>query len=104
MAKSVYIHIPFCKSICSYCDFCKMFYIKKWVPKYLDALKEEVKSRYEGEEIKTLYIGGGTPSALNVSELEKLRGCEAHASYIIDKGELNALKNLGINLTCEPRM
>lgn len=39
-----------------------------------------------------------------ISELEKLRGCEAHASYIIDKGELNALKNLGINLTCEPRM
>ena len=39
-----------------------------------------------------------------IDELEKLRGCEAHSSYIIDKGELNALKNLGINLTCEPKM
>ena len=39
-----------------------------------------------------------------INELEKLRGCEAHASYIIEKSELNALKNLGINLTCEPRM
>ena len=39
-----------------------------------------------------------------INELEKLRGCEAHSSYIIDKGELNALKNLGINLTCEPKM
>lgn len=39
-----------------------------------------------------------------INELEKLRGCDAHSSYIIDKGELNALKNLGINLTCEPVM
>ena len=39
-----------------------------------------------------------------INDLEKLRGCEAHASYIIDKGEMNALKNLGINLTCEPKM
>lgn len=39
-----------------------------------------------------------------IGELGNLRGCDAHASYIIDKGELNALKNLGINLTCEPRM
>lgn len=39
-----------------------------------------------------------------INELEKLRGCDAHSSYIIDKSELNALKNLGINLTCEPKM
>lgn len=39
-----------------------------------------------------------------LENLEKLRGCDAHCSYIIDKGELNALKNLGINLTCEPKM
>jgi len=39
-----------------------------------------------------------------LSELEELRGCDAHASYIIEKSELNALKNLGISLTCEPRM
>ena len=39
-----------------------------------------------------------------INELEKLRGCDAHCSYILDKSELNALKNLGINLTCEPKM
>lgn len=39
-----------------------------------------------------------------ISELEKLRGCDAHSSYIIDKSESNALKNLRINLTCEPKM
>lgn len=39
-----------------------------------------------------------------LNELEQLRGADAHSSYIIEKSELNALKNLGINLTCEPRM
>ena len=39
-----------------------------------------------------------------IKDLEKLRGCEAHASYMLDQSELNALKNLGINLTCEPKM
>ena len=39
-----------------------------------------------------------------INELEKLRGCDAHCSYILEKSELNALKNLGINLTCEPIM
>ena len=39
-----------------------------------------------------------------INDLDKLRGCDAHSSYIIEKNELNALKNLGINLTCEPKM
>lgn len=39
-----------------------------------------------------------------INQVDRLRGCEAHASYIIEKGELNVLKNLGINLTCEPKM
>lgn len=39
-----------------------------------------------------------------INELKELRGCDAHSSYIIDKSELNALKNLGISLTCEPIM
>ena len=70
--KSVYIHIPFCNSICSYCDFCKMQYNSDWVYAYLDSLKEEVKTYYKGEKIRTLYIGGGTPSILSIDELNKL--------------------------------
>ncbi|MBO4601092.1 MAG: radical SAM family heme chaperone HemW [Bacilli bacterium] len=72
MARSVYIHIPFCKSICSYCDFCKVFYVKKWADRYLEELYNEITDRYEGELIKTLYIGGGSPSQLNEHDLEKL--------------------------------
>ena len=49
----VYVHIPFCKSICSYCDFCKMFYKKDWADKYLVALKEEIKDRYHNDPLYT---------------------------------------------------
>lgn len=69
---SVYIHIPFCKSICAYCDFCKVLYNKEWVVTYLKKLKEEIKDRYMGESIRTIYIGGGTPSSLSLKEVEYL--------------------------------
>ncbi len=68
----VYIHIPFCKKICSYCDFCKTFYSSELASKYLEALKREVDEFYMGEDISTLYIGGGTPSALSLNELDTL--------------------------------
>ena len=72
MIKSVYIHIPFCKKICSYCDFCKVIYNEEWVDKYLDSLKEEIKLNYKNEILNTIYIGGGTPSSLNIKQLKKL--------------------------------
>lgn len=72
MASAVYIHIPFCKNICSYCDFCKFLYNEKWVYAYLTALKNEIEDRYMGEAVKTIYIGGGTPSALTLSEIKRL--------------------------------
>lgn len=70
--ESVYIHIPFCRSICSYCDFCKMLYNGSFVTQYLNALLKEINDRYDGEEIKTLYIGGGTPSSLSIKDLKYL--------------------------------
>ena len=72
MCKSVYIHIPFCQSICSYCDFCKFIYNEKWVGAYLTGLRNEIKDRYMDDEIRTIYIGGGTPSALSEAELRRL--------------------------------
>ena len=69
---SVYIHIPFCKSICSYCDFCKVLYNKEWAVKYLKELKREIEDRYMGECVSTIYIGGGTPSCLSLKEIEYL--------------------------------
>ena len=70
--KSIYIHIPFCNKICSYCDFCKMYYNEKLVNDYLDALEKEIESRYKGEVIETIYVGGGTPSSLSLKQLKRL--------------------------------
>ena len=68
----IYIHIPFCSSICPYCDFPKVLYDKKYIKKYLDSLKEEIISRYNNENVVSIYIGGGTPTSLNLEELEYL--------------------------------
>ena len=70
--KSCYIHIPFCNMICSYCDFCKLFYNEELVDKYLESLEKEIKDIYKGEVLNTIYIGGGTPSSLSFNQLEKL--------------------------------
>lgn len=72
MIKSAYIHIPFCEKICSYCDFCKMFYNEELVNKYLEELSLEISDSYNNEILDTIYIGGGTPSSLNIKQLNKL--------------------------------
>ena len=83
---SIYIHIPFCSSICSYCDFCKILKNEKYIDEYLDTLEKEIKSNYKGEKIHTLYIGGGTPSSLSLMQLKKL---------------FNILKRFNLDKNCE---
>lgn len=71
--EAIYIHVPFCKQICSYCAFCKRFYNEKETSFYLDKLIEEINERIDfSTTYKTLYIGGGTPSCLSKDELKKL--------------------------------
>ncbi|MDE6292319.1 MAG: radical SAM protein, partial [Bacilli bacterium] len=70
--EAVYIHIPFCKHICSYCDFPKVLHIESFVLDYLEALQREIENSYEGEKITSLYIGGGSPSCLTKVERTKL--------------------------------
>ena len=72
----LYIHIPFCKSICSYCDFVRS------VPKcagdinrYLSNIVKDIKHECKSLKFKTIYIGGGTPNSLNNEQLELLLSC-----------------------------
>ena len=69
--KSLYIHIPFCNKICDYCDFTKLQYFRNFASKYLEALEEELKS-YKIKDLKTIYVGGGTPTALEDDLFEQL--------------------------------
>ena len=68
---SVYIHVPFCRKICSYCDFCKVYYNDELVSKYLTGLKKEIDKYFRGEVLSTLYVGGGTPSCLSKTYLKE---------------------------------
>ncbi|QDP42165.1 radical SAM family heme chaperone HemW [Radiobacillus deserti] len=74
MVSSVYIHIPFCQQICHYCDFTKFFYDENLANQYLDALENEIKINISERKksVKTIFVGGGTPTALTHSQLERL--------------------------------
>ena len=62
----LYVHIPFCKSICTFCPYCKTIYNKELCDRYIDALIQEIRmvgSQYDGKkETTSLYFGGGTPA------------------------------------------
>ena len=68
---SAYVHIPFCTQICYYCDFSKVFIKNQPVDDYLEHLIQETRS-YEIGKLRTLYIGGGTPTALSAQQLAYL--------------------------------
>ncbi len=71
MVQSAYIHIPFCKSKCHYCSF--VSYTDTGLKdEYIKALINEIKYYYEGDVLKTLYFGGGTPSLLSISDFQKV--------------------------------
>lgn len=73
MIKSLYIHIPFCDNICSYCDFIKVYAPLFDRKKYLDLLIDEIKeNNILDNSLDTIYIGGGTPSCLKEDEIEYL--------------------------------
>ena len=114
-AKSIYIHIPFCKSKCPYCDFASWASKESLIETYFDALISEIKTKSEAychlPVINTIFIGGGTPSLIKPALYEKLFR-ELNKFYKFDKNceitlELNpgtakedylsGYKKLGIN-------
>lgn len=107
---SLYLHIPFCQTICSYCDFCKIFYQSQWIEPYYEAVAEELKTTYQGEMLSTIYLGGGTPNALTIKELERflklLDSLPKTSDYeytvecnieLLTKEQLTLFKRYGIN-------
>ena len=109
----IYIHIPFCKSKCAYCNFFSLVSEKK-INDYVNSLKREIVSRKDylgGEKVKTIYFGGGTPSLLPTKYIDEILKIinnnfdlvsnpeitlEANPDTI-DKEQLFELKSLGVN-------
>lgn len=72
--KHLYIHVPFCNSICYYCDFCHRVFDNETVEKWLDSIELEIKDKCNGQ-YETIYIGGGTPTSLSDNQLKRLLEC-----------------------------
>ena len=68
----LYVHVPFCKTICAYCDFCHYGYNLNNITSWLTELKNELKAKADSlVDFDTIYIGGGTPSCLDYQELKE---------------------------------
>ncbi len=103
---SAYIHIPFCLKKCAYCSF--LSFEQNSVPKkYLYVLNMEIKKKYKGEKLKTLYFGGGTPSILTISQVATILknfnfAPDAEITFevnpkTVDLAYLKELRSLGVN-------
>ncbi len=92
---SLYLHIPFCKSRCSYCDFNTYAGIDYLIPAYTDALLKELSMQSElldGYSLKTVYIGGGTPSYIHPGLLVRVveRAAELFSTGIIEETSMES--------------
>ena len=91
----IYIHIPFCKRRCIYCDFFSTTQSEK-KPTYVHALCQELDMRkdyLEDEDIETIYLGGGTPSQLSQEELEEIFSTIYHIYKVKDDAEITLEAN-----------
>lgn len=96
----LYIHIPFCKSKCYYCDFYSEKYKEEIAEKYIEALRKEIiylNNKYNilDSSIVTIYIGGGTPSILTAEQISKL------LNLIKSNFDLTLLKEITIEINTE---
>ncbi len=79
---NAYLHIPFCTSICNYCDFTSFAGQESKIAAYVDALCSEIEGSSLEGPLRTVYFGGGTPSLLPPEKLERiLRALEGKAGF-----------------------
>jgi len=114
MSCSLYLHIPFCRKKCNYCDFPSYAGRENLIPEYIEALKSELgyySSIYERPSITTVYVGGGTPTLLPEEAISSLFGSirkdfnvrsDAEVTFeanpgTVTKEKLKALMNAGVN-------
>lgn len=92
----IYIHVPFCQSRCIYCDFYSTTHSDEWKVRYVDALLAEMAARkgeMEGENARTLYVGGGTPSQLAPEELQRILAAAQSAFSLVPDAETTVEAN-----------
>ena len=103
----LYIHIPFCKKKCEYCDFCSYAGKENLINDYVKWLKYEIKEVGEGNKldyenrldklaiVKTIYIGGGTPSVIESEHISQIMDCVKENYTLSDNVEITIEVNPG---------
>jgi oxygen-independent coproporphyrinogen III oxidase len=94
----VYVHIPFCRSRCSYCDFATGMYQSAVADRYVRAIGKEISHWAEVEDpqqVDTIYFGGGTPSLLTVAQLEQILQNVHHRFEVVRGAEITLEINPG---------
>jgi oxygen-independent coproporphyrinogen-3 oxidase len=98
MSCSLYIHIPFCKRKCNYCDFPSYAGRESLVPEYIEALKSELgyySSLYDKPSVKTIFVGGGTPTLLPEEQISSLFEAIAKDFNVLPDSEISFEANPG---------
>ncbi|HXE81111.1 MAG TPA: coproporphyrinogen-III oxidase family protein, partial [Vicinamibacterales bacterium] len=111
MPLGLYLHIPFCAAICSYCNFNRGLLDAALKARYVEALEREIGRCADGSPVDTIYFGGGTPSLLEPHEVGRLidacrRGFDVAADpevtleanpETVDEDRLRAFRAAGVN-------
>ncbi len=108
---ALYIHIPFCRRKCHYCSFISYEQREADIPAYISALKAELAQRARGERVRSIYLGGGTPTLLSMEQVADILAgigslfavdAAAEISMEANPGTVNtaylaAIRQLGVN-------
>ena len=90
----IYVHIPFCKKKCDYCDFISYCGKDSIIPKYIEAVKKEIELQKIKPQITTIYIGGGTPSYIDSKYIKEIMA-EIKKKNVIENAEITIEVNPG---------
>ncbi len=107
----IYLHIPFCSSICNYCNFNRGLFDEALKTRYVSALIQEIARAPQGIHADTIFFGGGTPSLLEASEIAAIiAACRRHIDVepnaevtletnpeTVDRAKLEAFREAGVN-------
>src|SRR5688572_30505599 len=94
----IYIHIPFCRSRCSYCDFATGTYTAALAERYVPNLAKEIKTFGKGgttDTVETIFFGGGTPSLLSAAQVETILNAVAARFTVSARTEITMEMNPG---------
>jgi oxygen-independent coproporphyrinogen-3 oxidase len=86
----LYVHVPFCRLVCAYCDFVTVGGRADDIPRYTDALVREIGLRPAPGDLRTIYVGGGTPSLLSGPQVDRVIGAA------MDRWESTAIEEVTV--------